>query len=393
MRLKSLFADRTLGLATSDFMEKFLRLVAKEHVDFIFELFVNRNELPDWTVHLLASILLETNLESQTMSVLCKWVSEGKYLVDVTYVLSKQSNLQPGIILNCVKEAIGRHDADALSALSGLSARTYLSNPEFWRDKVFVPVVYDLIDHGKYEWIDSAWAHLREQSIYGILTKDQKNHILDAIVRMNENNDQVECVIVALSSNSPCIILQWIEKRLEHSEICADDRYKVFPTCTTWFHKPLQKHPKEVVSAVCRWSSRFDISKHWEICEFLKLVFLDCYENLESVLLDKIASGDTETLHTLVSSLQGFEGDIRLLPVLREIVASTSCNQEVQDLVLAVLEEDNGMVGNYGEAETFERKIKEISHWLNDSNHQVVKFATRTTEKFKQRAKKVRQGE
>ena len=44
------------------------------------------------------------------------------------------------------------------------------------------------------------------------------------------------------------------------------------------------------------------------------------------------------------------------------------------------------MCGKFGEVETFERKKKEISHWLEDSNQQAISYASKTIAKSKQKA-------
>ena len=312
-RLTRLFANRTLGPATFDPMEEFLRLVAGNHPNFVFDLLLSRNELPDWTVTPFATILSDTVFANQTVSILSNWVHERKYLTEVSYVFSNPKSIGSKAITECVEVAIGQGEIKALSALSGTAALNYKSDPDFWRDKVFLPVVTTMINLGSNEWIDSTWFLKEKPSIYGNLNQSQKNLIVDAFVRMKENDSNVECIVVALSSGSPVIILDWIEKRLERSEKLDDDDYEVFPTEQTWFHLALHKHPREVISAVKQWSTKFDISKHWEITEFLKSVFIDCYKNLEATIFDMIEFGDAETLLFLVTSLQGFEGNTVLV--------------------------------------------------------------------------------
>lgn len=390
-RLVKLFADSSLGPSYTGSIETFLRLVAENHANFVFELLVAREELPDWSVHLLAVVLLKTSLKNQTLSLLFQWLRDNKYVIEITDVFFDMKELSTDDFLVWVETQTEMCDIDALSSLARISSENYASNPEFWREKVFVPVVWELIRLGCNKWIDSTWFVSRDPSIYSALSQGQKDRLIDVFVAMTTNDDHVESIMVSLSPGSPVLILQWIERRLERSETCSDDGYKAFPASFTYYHKVLQKHPNEVVSAVRRWSARFDLSKHWTITEFLKSVFWECYDVLEAVLLDQIEDGVTETLLFLSTSLQGFDGDAKLLRVLREIIASPRCNEEIRTNVLRVLSEDDGMCGKYGEAETFERKVEEISPWLEDSNTQVAEFAKKATEEFKRKVENVRQ--
>ena len=382
-RLVKLCADGSLSPSYAGSINRFLRLVAEEHGNFVFELLLNREELPDWTVRLLASILLQTSLKNQTWSLLFRWLGNRMYIAEITDVVCHLKELSTNACLVCVEVATERGDIEALSSLARIAAYNYGSRPEFWRERVFVPVVWELIRLGSDRWIGSTWVVSGEQSIYSTLSEEQKDHLIDTFGEMTTNDHHVESIVVSLSSGSPFRIFQWIEKRLERSETCSDNGYWAFPTSFIYYHKVLQKHPSEVVSAVRRWVARFDLTKHLTITEFLKSVFLECYEVLEPVLLNQIEHGDTETLLFLSISLQGFEGDIKLLRVLRAIIASPRCNEETRARVLGILREDDGMCGRYGKAETFESKIKEVSRWLKDPNEQVVKFAKQAIEEFR----------
>lgn len=384
-RLVKLFADGSLRPSYTGSIEKFLQLVATEHANFVFELLLCREELPDWSVYPLAVILLKTSLKNQTLSLLFGWLRDRKYVMEITDIFSHLKEL-PVDKLDCVEAATERSDREALSSLARIAAENFASHPEFWRERVFVPAVWELIRLGCNKWIDSTWFLSGKPSIYSALSEEQKGQLIDIFVEMTTNDDHVERIMVSLSSGSPIPILRWIEKRLERSETCSDDCYKAFPTSFTYYHLVLQKHPYEVVSAVRRWSARFDLSKHWTITEFLKSVFIECYEVLEPVLLNQIEDGDTETLLFLSNSLQGFEGDIKLQPVLRAIIASPRCDDEICGHVLGILSEDDGMCGRYGEAETFERKVDEISPWLAHPNEQVAEFAKQAIREFRQKA-------
>ena len=389
-RIVNLFTCGSLRPSYTRPIETFLRLVAEEHVNFVFELLLAREELPDWSVHPLALILVKTTLKNETFSLLFRWLRDRKYVTEITDIFSDLKELSTNAMLACVEGATEGGDIEALSSLARMATENYGSNPEFWREKVFVPVVWELIRLGCNKWIDSTWFVSGKPSIYSALSEKQKDHLIDIFAGMTTNDDHVDRIMVSLSSGSPIPILHWIEKRLERSETCSDDSYKAFPTSFIYYRNVLQKHPGDVISAVRRWSARFDLTKHWTINEFLKSVFLECYEVLEPVLLEQIEEGDTDTLLFLSTALQGFGGDTKLLRVLRAIIASPRCNDEIRARVLRILSEEDGMRGRYGKAETFERKVKEISSWLEDQNEQVAEFAKQTTEKFRQKAHTVR---
>lgn len=386
-RIKRAFSVISQDLATFPPLINFLDQVVEKHSALVFDLLCSRDELPDWTTRTLASALIRTDHDTQTRKVISKWITESRFLPEMSAILFDIKYDYKTLTKAIVEGTIREKSQLAMKILTEVSARRFEEDQFFWRDEVFFPIVDQMIQLDDLAWVDATWFLARGTSIYSTLSKDQATTLITALVSIQKLDYEVESVLSSLISDSHTLILSWIYMRLKYSHSNKVKDYRPIPDGFNFSNEILQQHPKDGIAEVRKWYEEFDISTHWEICYFLSKVFLGAYDKLEATLLEFVKSGDIEDLMFIVSCLDGFEGDSKLDPVLRAILVHSNSEKDVLDGVERIIDQSPGTVGEDGFKKECQKKIELLKPWRDDENSIVREFATNIISLYERRSK------
>lgn len=369
-------------LATFPPYARFLSAVVARQPTLAFELLSDRSILPDWTIHPIAYALLEGELREDVVALLRQWLDEGRFVREIARLAVSTSNVDATLISKIAERAI--HDADeaACTALVGGAIRHYVQDPGFWRDEIFFPCLTVLQQADSHEWINRSWYRPGRDMFFDNLDANQSRAVLEAMVSLPRVSYQAEQILSSIAATCPLIVLDWFGQRVEIAAQEPSSNFDAIPFRFHSLHKALQPHPRDVIAFVRDWHDRGDEYGRWETSRFLSQVYPNFEEPLPSTLMDIIDNADTEDLAFVTSSLQGFDGQAELLPVLRAILASKAANDEIAQAVSRVLLETGVMTGEFGSAQTYQAKADLLAPWLDDENGRVAEFATREIHTF-----------
>ena len=385
-RIKRAFSVISHDLATFPPLIKFLDQVAEKHSALVFDLLCSRDELPDWTTRTLASALIGTDHDTQTRKVMSKWITESRFLPEMSAILFSLKSDYKTLTKAIVKRTIREKSQLAMNILTEVSARRFEEDQFFWRDEVFFPIVEQMIQLDDLTWVDATYFLSRGTSIYATLNKEQATTLMTALVSIQEFEYKIETVLTSLVFGSHDHILSWIYMRLKFSQTDKVKGYRPIPDGFSFSNEILQQHPKDVIAEVRKWYEEFDIITHWEICYFLSKVFLGAFDKLEVTLLEFVKSGDIEDLKFIVSCLDGFEGDSKLMPVLRAILVHSNSEKDVLDGVKRIFEQSPGTAGKDGFRKECQEKIELLKPWRDDENSIVREFAINNISLYERRS-------
>jgi hypothetical protein len=107
----------------------------------------------------------------------------------------------------------------------------------------------------------------------------------------------------------------------------------------------------------------------------LRLIFPDFSEAIQSELLQLVATKDTTDIEFVLAILRNYEGEPFIHRVSKEVVSILPEDSELRTEVAVALESTGVVTGEFGLAEAYEQKKREVLGWLDDSDEKVRDFA------------------
>ena len=286
--------------------------------------------------------------------------------------------------VRAAKRAVDDGNQEACAWLLQGAISHFENDPTFWKDQVFFPCLEVLKQANAYYWIQGTWHKLGEDSLLADLTKAQTSTLLDAMVDIPQINYEVEKILEFIATKHHKLLLNWLGQRIKKAANISSMDYSPVPFAFHDVHKVLQPHTVDIIAAIREWRDSDDEISSWEISHFLSRIYPNFDGALPSTLLVMAKEGDGDDLEFIASSLEGFKGRKKLLPVLREILASEAVTEEIENIITHVIRETGVTSGEFGHAQAYQAKADMLRPWLDDSNEQVSAFAKREIHIFEQ---------
>ena len=140
-------------------------------------------------------------------------------------------------------------------------------------------------------------------------------------------------------------------------------------------HETLAEFPEIAVDTVRPWFDGNEALFQYRGANLLKIIFPDLAVPFGAKLLELVQTGERQDIEFVLSVFRNYEGEPFLHGICREIVAILPENDELLGIVSIVLQSTGVVMGEFGFAEAYERKIEEIKPWLNDEKQKVRNFA------------------
>ena len=372
-------------LATFPPFSRFLSLVAESRPSLILDLLVDRTGLPDWTVQTIAGVLLNSEAASQTRETLTAWIAEGRYLTEISACVAFSPAAGNDLIQKAAARAIDSKAQRACQLFVEGAIRNFKDDREFWRDTIFFLCLAVLKELGAYNWVEQSWHSADEDSLFASLTEAQAAELLDAMIGTDQVGYQAEQILKPVLDAYPERVVNWFRDRIVLSDTVDHIRYDPIPHSFHDLHKPLQAHGRLLLGVLKELSSQDDAHIRWNASHLLSRVFPSFDSPLANLLSEMTLDASADDLEFIVSVLSGYEGNPRLFPLLRDIIASGNCTKAVEEDVSHIINETGVMTGEFGAAETYKSKIVLLEPWLMDENERVVRFAKAETQMLERR--------
>ena len=384
-RLETAARLKSIDLATFPPYRRFLSAVTTRQPKLAFDLLTDRSALPDWTVQPIAHALLNSELRECVEELLGRWVDDGCFLSEIADLASSAIEGLVELVSKVVSRAAKKSDETACTILVRGAIRRYQDDPQFWRDGVFFPCLTVLQEAENHKWIANSWHQSDKDSLFANLTEEQSGDVLVAMLRMGRIDYQAEQILRSIALTHHQMVLVWFGQRIQVSRQEPSLDFESIPFSFQSLHEALQPHPRDILASIRQWSDPDDSVSSFDALRFLSKVYPEFEEPLPSVLLDLVHNADAAELAFLASSLRGFNGQPRLVPVLRAMLASEAASDETEDQVSDVFLESGVMTGEFGGAETYQEKIELLKPWFDDKNTRVAKFAAREISSLRNR--------
>lgn len=383
-RLAKTAEIQSFDLMTFPPLVQFLAMIADKQPVLTFDLLVDREIMPSWTIPPIAEFLIDGVMQADTYVLLNSWLDKEQFIQEIAALIARSKLVDKNIVERTTKCAIFHEDMGACVLLLQAASYNFKDNQAYWLDQVFFPCLEVLRQSINFHWIERIRIQQGEDCLIPQLTKVQCCMMLEAMVDIPRVSYQTELILESIAQKHHKLVLDWFGQRIKNSSDRSSMDYEPIPFSFHTVHKVLQMHAADVTSALREWWNSFEGNVGWRLSDFLSRVFPNFENPLQSTLLAVVAEGNRDDLVFVSSSLQGYNGRKELLPLLRSILASEAVTKGIEDKIAYVIHETGVVSGEFGFAQAYKDKADMLKSWLDDTCERVSVFAKREIHKYEQ---------
>ena len=368
--------------ATFPPLGRFLKQLAIHQPDLALNLLCDRDMMPRWTVQPIANALWKA-AKNDVVSILKGWIIEGRYVTEVATALVSMDGADRELIEKTVEKAIELKDMEACVNLMDASVRNFSENAPLWREQVFFRCLNTLATLSNYSWVDRT-RYSQEDSLFESFSEDQSRILLDAITGLPSIDFEVERILKVIAKQFYKVVLEWFRARIVMSNDTSNSNYSPIPFAFHELGETLRPYATDILLELRSWYDDPEVSNFWQASRLISQIYPDFDTPLPETLEELVRNGDSDTLIFLTSVLEGFNGQDSFVSFLKELLRSPSATDEIEGALEPLVNETGVMTGNFGPAQTYQKKIELLTSWLEDDVERVSKFAEKQIHYFEQ---------
>jgi hypothetical protein len=304
--------------------------------------------------------------------------SKGQSLAYVARALSDANRYDKQLIEQIFQSANAANDGFAMSQILQVVikqfGKTYNEEEKTYLiDSLFIPAIRKLTDLRSYLWIDQVWYVREAQEVFRSLDGKDVSNVLQALEALPDIDYHAEELLKALAANHPAQVIEFFGRRISARK--SVDGYTAIPFSFHHLHEVLSANANLLVQIVHSWGSHNDGLFRFFGGQFIANVFPSLGENLENALLPYAMSGNVSDAKFVLGILQNYVGQPFVHKLCRELIVAHYETKEITQSVGIVLQTTGVVMGEYGFADAYANKAKEIEYWTEDKNPHVVNFA------------------
>ncbi len=376
-------------LATFPNFFNFLQQFAERSPDLAFSLLTkNLDEIELFTIPLLKG-LWKGPLKSDLRALMLEWIATDQQLIAVTKLFISNENLDKEFLQILLDKGAKDANRDILTLIVEVAVSNYADGGKDLIPEFFLPAVESLTRIGFSDWINVLWYRKERGEILHHLGKEGREIVLSGLLLVKDIEYHAEELLIPLAKDDPQRIITLFGERLQYEKAAKPGgNYDAIPFQFHELNKVLADSPEIAVDTVRLW---FDENREREPFQYhganlLKIIFPNFSEQFEAKLLDLVHAGEKQDIEFVLSVLRNYEGEPFLHGICRAIVAKLPEKDELLTTVEIVLESTGVVMGEFGFAQTYVRKMEEIKPWLSDENELVRNFASSYVKALEERS-------
>ena len=368
----------------------FLSVVSEKRPSFGLVLLSDRDSLPDWTIRPIAGSLLTGELSEDAKEVLQQWLDEGRFIQAIADLVVWEHGIGDSLILKVVRQALERKDGVACAVIASGATRRYVENMELWKNQAFLPCLEVLREVENFNWVFWSSSYVDDESLFHTLSSSQRIKVLEAMLRVPVVDYRVERILKCIAVADPELVLNWFGQRIKIGEDKLGTGFEPIPFSFQSLHGLLQAYPEKILEEMRKWYKRDTGFNRWHIYHFLGHVYPNFENSLDDVLLTAVEKAkDKDELLFFALCLVGFQGKMKVFPILRAVIRSdfidfNQADEKIMSVVSSTMSGTEITRGLYGQVEAYEEKVRILKPWLDDEDVKVRCFAKRMIHKFEQ---------
>lgn len=384
-RILRFASTQSNDLATFPVFFKFLEDVARAHPKLALTLLTDDiSTIANFAIPLLRG-LWDGSAHEEARALVTSWISsatiEDEQLLRATAKMFLSSNAVDFDVLDAIlSKAIELHAKDVVDQILTVAVARYSNSDQAERLKaLFLHCIKVLTEYKDASWVHSVWYREEAKGLVSGLDHAQRVSVLENLRMLPSIDYQAEDVLTAFAEVAPAEVIRFFcmraedEARLEVKRPLGD--FEAIPLNFHSLHEPLSRHPREAVSILLENYRASPSLFEFRGGKLLQDIFPKFGEAVERELLALVGSGADKALDFVVSVLRAYDGEAFLYPVCKAVVEHLPVEHPVLQSVSAVLLSTGVVMGEFGMAEAYEKKLNDLSPWLDDNSENVRVFA------------------
>jgi len=325
--------------------------------------------------------------QKEVRRLLEEWIKEGQYLGQIAGLFLDNPALDRQLVVGALKRAIELDDQAAVRTVLSVAVSNYSPDKPFLLKELFFPSLEFLTDRSNPEWIFDFWFRRQARSVVGDLDEAGFKLLLNNLALIDKIDYHAEEILYLIAGKAPGLVLDFLCNRLTWEARNRETRpdFEAIPFAWHKLNEPLSKRPKDAVQAVRgQYDGDFGMFA-FRGARLLKNIFPEFPLEFRDELLALIREGGERNLDVVLAVLRNYEGQPFIHDVCKAVIKAVPIDSEYRTEVAIALESTGVVAGEYGLAEAYERKIKEIKDWLTDPDEKVQEFARWYSSNLEQR--------
>jgi len=381
-------------LATFPIFGQFLKGLGKEKPDIILGYIPKLDERLASFLPAMLDGLAESPRSVEADRLIKEWVTERRYLGQVMHYFRFAKWAGPQLLIDALTGAIETSNDSAVYSAVAAATAHHRNVAGGLIEPIMLPAIAYLTRNGIFGWVNDLWHSARSSTLIADLTEEQVDAVLNYIVQRPSVDYATEELLLALTSRWRVKLVDFFEARLQHEKSEGDEKYDAVPY---QFHRLAAAGAAITMPLIERavtWYQADPLLFPYRGGRVVSNFFPNFSEELRKALNAVIASDRENKVEFVLRIMRSYDGQAFLQPICKEIVAYLPEGDELLDEVEVILSSTGVVTGEFGFAEAYREKRRQISAWLEDPRTAVKTFAERYTRSLdRQIAMEQRRGE
>jgi hypothetical protein len=307
---------------------------------------------------------------------LLQWIGDHRYVSQILWYQRYAVEVDPQLVESALNAAVeAQDDAAVLKAIAASVAR-HGDVDGGLISRVFVPALRYLNEKGDTRWVNEAAVLPAKSSILQDLSPEQVDLVLTGLRARARVEYREEEILNEIANGHPTKIVDFFGQRLAAERKGLDgDRFEAIPYEFYLLQPALQKIPEYAVATARKWfteDKEYFVYRGGRLLANVFPAFTPEYERALQVVSERGAKDDLEFL---VQVLANYNGQVFTHDLTKRIADALPANDPLLQHIGMALDSTGALLGEFGLAEAYRGKKREMEPWLADSRERVREFA------------------
>jgi hypothetical protein len=400
-RILEFSKTRSNDLAMFPVYYDFLESIGKERSDLALELLTDHEEVMSPFLIALMRGLWASATPNRIEAVVKRWVEAGKHLTAIAKSLYKVGASRLEVLTEVAGRAAALDDQGAMIQVMGVAASHYAEG-EMGAKSIFMHTLRELAKRDDASWASVIWFSRDFKALLGAMEQSERAEVLASLTSLPELDYQAEDVLYEIGKHDLQALIDFLIGRLKHARILArrkremddssQDRFEAIPFQLTKLNELLAQAPEALLRAIrVDFDSEDRFMFSYRGARTVKSAFPEFTTTMEEPMLQYVKTGNDDDIEFVIGILRIYEGSPAILDVCKEIIKAVPEHSRAWNEVAAAIESTGVVSGEYGMVDAYNRKLQQVSCWVNDEDERVRNFAGWLTESLQSLIEQERQ--
>lgn len=305
-----------------------------------------------------------------------QWLTQRRYLSQILWYQRFTDKIDVALFKRALGLAIeDGNDRAVMNAAEICAARSDVI-PRKEIGSIFASAIGYFKAKNNTNWANAIWANFGSGSLPAILTEEQIDLVLSALVPRRSIDTSAEWVLAPIAKHHPKKIIDFFGERLkQRDDDDVVDHYEAVPFSFTTLLPHLAATGEHLLARCRAWHRERPELFEYRGGRLLSVVFPEFTPELASHLKKILATDGAGAARFVVDVLAGYRGSPATHELYKLIVDAVSNEDQVLGSVEVALISTGVVSGEFGMVEAYQRKKNEFQPWLTDSRPRVKAYA------------------